>query len=91
MRPGRFFWIVFGVHLVVSVAYYFLILGSDSGGPGAGNVGMGVFGGLLALFRLTGRHEVPEYALPLIFLLNSVVTAGIATGILQVVRRLRAA
>jgi hypothetical protein len=94
MTPGRFFGIVFAIHLVVSVGYYFLAdgFGAGSRSIGAGNVGLALFGGMLLVFRLAGGEtgSASEF-LPLIFLINSAVTAGVATGILQLVRRVRAA
>jgi hypothetical protein len=93
MRPSRFFVAFFLVHLGASVVYYFLL----SGQPGAGSqgiggvrVGMGIFGGVL--FLLTQGQSPPSTpALALLILLNSSLTAAVATGIFVVVRRTRAA
>jgi len=93
MRPGKFFGVFFAVHVVASAAYYFLSgqLDSSFGGPGGGHVGLGVFGGLLFLFQMSGHPTISGSALSLIIFLNSALTAGVATGIFLVVRRLRAA
>ena len=88
----KFFIAFFSVHLMASVAYYFLSAqpGSETLVPGSGRVGTPVFGGML--FLLTGGRRMADTSVaPLLFILNSAVTAGFATGILQVVRRLRAA
>jgi hypothetical protein len=96
VRPGKFFRVFFCVHLAVSVGYYFLSgqfdSGSGSAGVGGGGAGMAAFGGILGVLLLfsNGRPLEPT-VLPLIFLLNSTLTAAVATGILVVVRRLRPA
>ena len=88
MRPRTFFGAFFCVHLVVSVAYHFL--GGQSQGIRGGSFGLGIFGGMS--FLLSGRQPtVAAPLLPLLFLLNSALTAGVATGIFILVRRLRAA
>ena len=93
MRPSRFFGVFFVVHLLASVAYYLLISrqgGAGSQGVGGGRVGMGIFGGML--FLLTYGQSTPSTpALALLILLNSAVTAAVATGIFLLVRRVRAA
>jgi hypothetical protein len=94
MTAGRFFAFFFIVHLVVSAGYYFLAgqFGGGSQGIGAGNLGMGVYGMMRLLFGLAGgQASIEPTVLPLLFLVNSALTAGVATGILLVVRRLRAA
>jgi hypothetical protein len=96
VRPGKLVGVFFVVHLAVAVGYYFLSSqfgsGSGSAGVGGGSAGMGAFGGILGVLLLfsKGRPLEPT-VLPLIFLLNSALTAAVATGILVVVRRLRAA
>jgi hypothetical protein len=87
----KFFFAFFGVHLTASVAYYFLSgqPGSGSLGPGGGHVGIPMFGAML--FLLSSGHPMADATLLLFLPFNSAVTAGIATGIFQVVRRLRAA
>jgi hypothetical protein len=86
----KFFVAFFVVHLVASVTYYFLSgqPGSESLGPGGGRVGVPMFGGML--FLLSGGRPI-EAISPLFFIFNSAITAGIATGIFLVVRRLRSA
>ena len=93
MTAGKFFGLFFIVHLVVSTGYYFLAsLGGGSGGIGGGNVGMGVFGAMYALYGVAGgKSNIAPTVLPLLFLINSALTFGVATGIFLVVRRLRAA
>jgi hypothetical protein len=88
----KFFVFFFCVHLVASVTYYFLSgqPGSESLGPGGGRVGVPMFGGMMFLLS-GGQPMAATPLLPLIFLLNSALTAGVATGIFLVVRRLRAA
>ena len=88
----KFFIAFFCVHLLACVMYYFLAgqPGSESMGIGGGRAGMSMFGGIL--FLLSGaRPMAPVAALPLLFILNSAITAGIATGIFLLVQRLRAA
>ena len=89
-RSWKFFAVFFVAHLVVSVTYYFLVGQSGSGslGAGGGRVGVPVFGGMLFLLSL--GQQMPEVS-PLFFVLNSAVTAGVATGVFAVIRRLRAA
>jgi len=88
MRPRTFLVAFFCVHLVVSIAYYFLA--SQSQGVSGGRIGLGVFGAMA--FLLSGdQPAVATPLLPVLFLLNSAVTAGLATGIFVLVRRLRAA
>jgi hypothetical protein len=86
----KFFFAFFGVHLVASVAYYFLA-GQVSGSlaPGGGQVGVPMFGAML--FLLSGGQPTADATVLLVLPFNSAVTAGVATGIFQVVRRLRAA
>ena len=94
MTAGRFFGFFFIVHLVVSATYYFMAsqFGGGSQGIGAGRVGMGVFGAMQLLFVLAGgQSSLEPTVLPLLFLVNSALTAGVATGIFLFVRRLRAA
>ena len=55
-------------------------------------MGMGVFGAMYALYGVAGgKSNIAPTVLPLLFLANSALTAGVATGIFLVVRRLRAA
>ncbi len=93
MNPRwKFFGAFFCVHLVASVSYYFLAgqPGSGSFGATGGHAGIPMFGGILFLLS-GGQPMAPVAALPLLFLLNSAITAGVATGILLLVQRLRAA
>jgi hypothetical protein len=94
MTAGRFFGLFFIVHLVVSAGYY-LLASQGGGGPqgiGAVRVGMGVFGAMQLLFVVAGRQSsIEPTLLPLLLVVNSALTAGVATGIFLVVRRLRAA
>ena len=88
----KFFIAFFCLHLIVSVTYYFLSgqPGSESLVPGGGPVGVPVFGGML--FLLSGGRPMAAVTIsPLFFLFNSAITAGVATGIFLLVRRLRAA
>jgi len=93
MRASRFLGVFFVVHLLASVSYYFLLSGRVGAGAqdvGSGRVGMGVFGGML--FLLTNGQSTPSTpTLAFLILLNSALTAAVATGIFLVVRRLRAA
>jgi len=89
-RSWKFFLWFFLGHLLASVAYFFLSreLASGSSGAGAGSPGLGMFGGAMFLLSLgRGRPEVSA----LLFVLNSAVTAAVATGIFNVIRRLRSA
>ncbi len=88
----KFFIAFFCVHLIASVAYYFLSgqPGPESLGPGGGRVGVPMFGGMLFLLS-GGRAMAATTISPLFFMFNSAITAGIATGIFLLVRRLRAA
>ena len=59
-------------------------------GVGGGPAGMSMFGGIL--FLLSGAQPMaPTAALPLLFILNSAITAGVATVIFLLIQRLRAA
>ena len=94
LTAGKFFGVFFIVHLLLSAGYYFLAgrLDGASPGIGAGNVGLGMFGAMYLLFGSSGgRAGIEPTVLPLLFLVNSSLTAGVATGVFLVVRRLRAA
>jgi hypothetical protein len=87
----KFFFAFVFVHLLASVAYYLLAgqPGSGSMAPGGGQVGVPMFGAML--FLLSGGQPMADATVLLVLPLNSAVTAGVATGIFQLVRRLRAA
>jgi hypothetical protein len=91
-RSWKFFAVFFFAHLAVSVTHFFLSgqPGSESPGAGGGRVGIPMFG--VVQFLLTGgRPMATTVVSPLFFILNSAVTAGVATGIFLVIRRLRSA
>jgi len=89
-RSWKFLGVFFVAHLVVSVTYYLLAgqPGSGSLGGGGGGAGIPAFGGML--FLLSFGRPMPEVSPPF-FILNSLVTASVATGVFIMVRRLRAA
>jgi hypothetical protein len=89
MNPRwKFFGAFFCIHLIASVTYCFLAGQPGSMGTGGGRVGIPVFGGIM--FLLSGGQPMATVS-PLLFILNSSLTAAVATGIFVVVRRLRAA